>query len=86
MTKSKETFLLIISICERAEALGIARDKRINHMMDIELAFDIYHVDLEAWLKANDENFAHDFLGIYENVDRNYKCFDLCFCPRFATV
>lgn len=79
----REEFELTDKIINRAESLGIILDKRINHLMDIELAMKLFNINLTAWLLANDENFMHDFVGIYANVDRVNKNFGF-FVPRFA--
>ena len=67
---NREEFELTDKIINRAESLGIIQDKRINHMMDIELATKLFNMNLVEWLLADELNFTHDFIGIYNNVDR----------------
>lgn len=82
--KSREQFLMVDKIISRAEQMGIRLTReRITSFIDVELACEKFNMDLEAWLNANDENFSHDYIGIYENVDRVNKDFGL-FVPRFA--
>lgn len=80
-------------VIARAEKLNISKDKRFVHFMDIEFAAREFDIDLKAWLKADDFNFAHDFIGIYNNIDRsvinsshNGKEAFRCFVPRFARL
>lgn len=82
-----ERFEKYVAICERAEKLGIARAERVTSLMDIESADAKFNLMLDDWLKADDANFAHDFLGIYSNANRAsgfpVKDFGL-FVPRFS--
>lgn len=79
----REIYELTDKIIARAEEMGIAKDKRLNHFMDIEFASTQFNMDMKAWLNSDDENFMHDFIGIYNNVDRSEKNFGF-FVPRFA--
>ena len=91
MTK-KEKIMYQVKVCERAEDMGIAIDSRMNHMIDLSKADEVFDIDYEAWLESDDYNFAHDFIGIYGNIDREainrtHKCsienFNE-FVPKFA--
>lgn len=66
----KERFKKEIQICERAEHLGITVGKRISYLLDVSHAIDVFHMDVDGWLAANDEEFAHDFIGICKYIDR----------------
>ena len=74
-------------IYTRAKTLGLVVDSKISHMMDISSAIELFDIDLDAWLEADDFNFAHDFVGIYNSIKRNEhdkeKMFGY-FVPRFA--
>lgn len=82
----KERYDLYEKICIRAEKeLPSLKTKRWVTMMDIESADKIFNLRLEDWLKANDENFFHDIVGIVTEADR--KTFPATFglfVPRFA--
>lgn len=74
-------------IMARATVLGLMNKKEAtDRMMDIESADLKFNMRLDDWLKADDFNFAHDFLGIRDNIVRNEfpsKDFGF-FIPRFA--
>lgn len=80
----KEQMIKTLEICTRAEQLGLTNGALINHMMDIDHACEIFDIDLEAWLNADDFNFAHDFVGIYNNFNRKTCKMENCFVPRFS--
>lgn len=82
--KQKNDFENIVKICERAEELGIDRCDRLSHIMDIEGTHRVCELSLGNWLKADNYDFTHDFLGIYLNYNRETKKLDNCFLPRFA--
>lgn len=72
--KTKEALkraALINEIIDRAEELGIMVDTRLNHSMDIDYAVQVFDIDLKAWLDSTDDDFIHDYIGIYRNIDRN---------------
>ena len=62
---------LISKINDRAEELGIIVDSRLNHFMDIDYATQVFNIDLEAWLDSTNNDFIHDYVGIYKNIDRD---------------
>lgn len=74
-------------IMVRATVLGLMnKEDATDRMMDIESADLKFNMRLDDWLKADDFNFAHDFLGIRDNIVRNEfpsKDFGF-FVPRFA--
>jgi len=82
MTKHQE-FELMSAIIDRAERLGIARN-RTTHFIDLDKAHKAFSLKLDAFLHANVEDFAHDFIGIWSNIDRNTGEFTNFFLPRFA--
>lgn len=81
--KSKEKFLTYVKIAQRAEGMGIYNGERFTLLMDIEHADNHFNLRLEDWLNADDFNFAHDLVGIVNNINRETKEFGL-FLPRFA--
>lgn len=81
---AKEKFMMYVKIAERAERMNIYHGERISLLMDIENADKVFNLRLEDWLNADNFNFAHDVVGIINNIDRrNPTDFDL-FVPRFA--
>ncbi len=81
---AKEKFMMYVKVAERAEEMGIYHGERFSLLMDIENADKVFNLRLEDWLKADNFNFAHDVVGIVNNIDRrNPTDFNL-FVPRFA--
>ena len=74
-------------IMVRATVMGLMNTSEdVDRMMDIESADLKFNMRLDDWIKADDFNFAHDFLGIRDNIVRNEfpsKDFGF-FVPRFA--
>lgn len=84
--KDKERFLMYVKIAERAEGMGIYHGERHTLLMDIESADNAFSMRLEDWLEADDFNFAHDIVGIINNIDRSkFPATEFSrFLPRFA--
>lgn len=84
--KDKERFLTYVKIAERAEELGIYHGERHTLLMDIESADNAFNMRLEDWLNADNFNFAHDIVGIVNNIDRSkFPATEFSrFLPRFA--
>lgn len=75
-------------IMVRATIMGLMEEAEdVDVMMDIESADIKFNLRLDDWLETDDFNFAHDFLGIRDSIDRNNgfpaKDFGF-FVPRFA--
>lgn len=83
--KEIEKLNLIARICDRAERLGIRKGSGLTATMDVNLAAEHFNMKLSEWLKADYFNFAHDFVGIQNHIDRITKTFDNRLLPRFAT-
>lgn len=84
--KTKEKFMTYVEIAKRAEGMGIYNGERMTLLMDLESADEMFNLRLEDLLNADDFNFAHDVVGIVNNVNRNEfpaKDFGL-FVPRYA--
>lgn len=82
--KTKEKFMTYVKIAQRAEGMGIYTGERFSLLMDIENADKVFNLRLEDLLNADDGNFAHDIIGIVNNIDRrNPTDFNL-FVPRYA--
>lgn len=84
--KTKEKMMMYVKIAERAEELGVYNGERLTLLMDIESADNVFNMRLEDWLNADDFNFAHDVVGIVNNIDRSkYPATEFSrFLPRFA--
>jgi hypothetical protein len=81
--KDKERFLMYVKIAQRAEGMDLYTGDRFTFLMDVENADEQFNMRLEDWLNADDFNFAHDVVGIVNNINRQTKEFGL-FVPRFA--
>lgn len=72
-------------ITERAMKMGFYKDNRVTAYMDITNAAKYWNMRLEEWLNADDFNFAHDIVGIYDNIVRQTPVeFTNYFVPRFV--
>ena len=78
-----EKYIKYDQVVKRAESLGIFTGERISTLMDIENADFKFNLKLDEWLKSDDDNFAHDYCGIVNNINRISKDFG-DFIPRFA--
>ena len=84
--KTKERFMMYVEIAKRAEEMGIYNGERMTLLMDLESADNAFNLRLEDLLNADNGNFAHDVVGIVNNVNRSEfpaKDFGL-FVPRYA--
>lgn len=82
---TREDYELCVRIVDRAIEMGFYRDNKITAHMDITNAAKHWSMRLEDWLNADDLNFAHDIVGIYDNIVREYPVrFTNYFVPRFA--
>ena len=84
MTKDRAYYDLLHRITERAQALDIARGDTITQMMDMDHAADQFDMRLEEMAEADDFNFAHDFIGIQNTMNRETGKIEGLFVPRFA--
>lgn len=84
--KTKEKFMMYVKIAQRAEGMDLYKGERATFLMDLESADNTFNLRLEELLKADDGNFAHDIVGIVNNVNRNkFPSDDFgLFVPRYA--
>lgn len=82
MTKDEK--LTIMKIAERADEKGLLQFDRLSLIMDIEVAHNEFNLRLADLLAADDFNFAHDVVGIQNNIDRESKKIINFFVPRYA--
>lgn len=76
--------LTIIEIATRAEEMDLLMFDRMSLIMDIENVHAEIGLKLNELLKADDLNFAHDIVGIQQNIDRQSKKLQNLFLPRYA--
>lgn len=69
--EAKIRVVLINQIIDRAAELGIMYSSRLSHSMDINYAVQVFDIDLKAWLDSTNNDFIHDYVGIYKNIDRD---------------
>lgn len=80
----KEYLKSISEVVKRANKNDLLMFDSISLFMDLECAVDVFDIDIEKLLTADDFNFAHDICGIQNNLNRYTKQFENCFVPRFA--
>jgi hypothetical protein len=82
--RDKEKFMKYVKIAQRAEGMDLYTGERITFLMDIENADKVFDLNLEGLLGADDLNFAHDIIGIVNNINRNNPTDFNLFVPRYA--
>lgn len=82
--KTKERFMQYVEVAKRAENMGLYTGERFPLLIDIEYADKAFNLRIEDWLNADDFNFAHDLIGIVNNINRNSPTDFNLFVPRFA--
>ena len=75
---------VIYQIIKRAQRMGITIGEQITQFLDVENADKQFSMRLQEWLDADDFDFAHDFIGIQANMDREVCKVRNFFVPRFA--
>ena len=86
--KDKTRHSMYAAIMCRATVMGLmvpAED--VDRMMDIESADIKFNLRLDDWFNSDNFNFAHDFIGIRENINRGngFPATDFgFFVPRFS--
>lgn len=73
----------ISKVCDRAEAMRASQTSRITLFMDIDNANKQFDLKPEL-LEADDQNFAHDIVGIQNGMDRSQGKVTNFFLPRYA--
>lgn len=86
--KDKKRHSKYADIMCRATVMGLMLPgEDVDRMMDIESADIKFNLRLDDWFDADDFNFAHDFIGIKDNINREngFPATDFgLFIPRFA--
>lgn len=81
---AKADRLLIVEIAKRAEIMDLMLFDRLSLIMDLEAVHAEVGLKLIELLKADDLNFAHDIIGIQQNIDRRTRKLKNMFLPRYA--
>ena len=84
----KERYMKYVDIADRAIDMGLVRkSEKTSVLTDIEGADRKFALKLDEWIAADDYNFAHDLLGIRNNINRGcgFPATDFgLFLPIFA--
>lgn len=85
METTKEQIELIVLIAKRADKMGLMAFDRMSLIMDLQTANDEFNLRLQEFLDADDYNFAHDIVGIQNNINRLERKMENIFVPRYAS-
>lgn len=81
----KETLEKIVEIAKRAERMELLAFERMSLIMDLNSAHEEFNLRLDDLLNADDYNFAHDIIGIQNNINRSERKMEGLFVPRYAS-
>lgn len=81
---NKEQMALTMEILDRAEKLGIIQSDNVTAFIGLEKPTVHFNFLIEDMLKADDFNFAHDFVNIQNDINRRTGKFSGMFVPRFT--
>lgn len=81
---NKEQMELAMEIVNRAEKLGLMQSDSLTAIIDLGKATEHFNLRLEDMLNADEFNFAHDFVQIQNDINRDTGKFSGRFVPRFA--
>lgn len=84
MQEMKDRMELKLRIIERAEKAGLSLNTRTTAIIDLDNADQQFNLRLNDWLAADDVDFAHDWVGIQANMNRDSGLIESLFVPRFA--
>lgn len=85
MEITKEQIELIVLIAKRAEKMELMAFERMSLIMDLQTAHEEFNLRLQELLDADDYNFAHDIVGIQNNINRLERKMKNIFVPRYAS-
>lgn len=84
-TTEKEYELIEQIVARAKQMLNKSDFDEISAAMDITATHcNGCQLDLEKFLEADDFNFAHDFVGIYNHINRRTGQLERGFLPRFG--
>jgi len=82
---NKENMILISKIAKRGfPKLHDHYRSMLDLILDLNCVNDHTPLKLDDLLKADDQNFYHDMIGICKNLNRSTKLLDNCFIPRYV--
>lgn len=84
MPMTENEMMIVAKIVRRAEKMNLVKVDRHHLMMDIVAVNQEVGLRLEEWLNADEFNFAHDVVGIQQNLDPDTKKLTNFFLPRYA--
>lgn len=76
--------LLIVEIAKRAQLMDLMLFDRMSLIMDLEAVHAEVGLKLPELFMADDFDFAHDIVGIQQNIDRRTRKLKNLFLPRYA--
>jgi len=81
---TKEEYEAIVKIVLRAEEEGLfSKKERLSNMMDLEACHSNgCLLDFNKLLGFPKFDFAHDLIGIHNNINRKTGIIENCFLPR----
>lgn len=82
--KTKEDMLKMADIAKRADEMGLMDFDRLSLLMDLGNVHEKVGLRLDDFLNSSDGDFAHDIVGIQNNMDRSLGILTNCFLPRFS--
>lgn len=83
-TVDPNDYTLIHKITARANEEGLVASDIMTLSLDMKYAHMACPLNLEALLEADTQNFAHDIVGIQNNINRKTYKLDNLFIPRYA--
>lgn len=80
---NQEDYSKIVDIAKRADKEGLLVFDRFSLIMDLQVVHNTIGLRLDDLLNADNFNFAHDIIGIQNNMNRETKELENCFLPRY---
>ncbi len=81
---TREDYRKLDRVVNRIYAEGLNYTDRVSTAMDIEATYESTTMGLDKLLGFDRFNFAHDIIGIANNINRRTRKLDNCFLPRCA--
>lgn len=76
----------VSKVVNRARSMKLDRGPKSTQFIDVSLACYQFEIRIEDWIEAKDGDFAHDFLGIQEYMNRSTGVVGGDFLPKFAGI
>ena len=81
---TNKEYFLISDIAKKAAKKGLLQFELMSLIIDLTIAHKQFNLDLDRLLNAPDFDFAHDIVGIQNNINRETKVVENHFLPRYA--